>query len=194
MAKKEMMKIGQRIKQLREDSGMDQKELAKKVGILNASLSDYENDKSEPSLKNAMKLAEALGVSIDFLVKGEKEPLDKIIEQKTGLTANAIRTLRRINSYDMDYADIISQLFETQEFLDAITEIGTAKQIILDDASQSSEDLVSFIRMLNRVHKSHGGSNESLQIKCRDIADYHTYEAKDKMRQAIDSIMKEVLK
>lgn len=192
MAEKKKMHIGQCIKRLREEAKMQQKDLAKKVGVTVASLSGYENDISEPSLHTTMKLAEVLGVSIDYLVSGKKEPLQEIIEEKTGLTTNAVRVLMRFNQIDMDYADIVSEIIETTDFQDAITELGTAKQIIAD-IDHVPEELIPFIRHFNKVHKSHGGSNDSMQIKYLDIAEFHAYEAKDKMCKAVDSFIKEVM-
>lgn len=63
-----------RLKEARQNKGLNMAELAEKTGITASAISSYErteeNGKSKPkipSIENAMKLAIALGVSIDWL-------------------------------------------------------------------------------------------------------------------------------
>lgn len=57
-----------RIKDLREDKDMTQKELAKIIGITQATLSDYEVEKTEPKKDIWIKLASFFDVTIDYLM------------------------------------------------------------------------------------------------------------------------------
>lgn len=57
-----------RIKDLREDKDMTQKELAKLLGITQATLSDYEVEKTEPKKDIWIKLASFFDVSVDYLM------------------------------------------------------------------------------------------------------------------------------
>ncbi|SKA89515.1 Helix-turn-helix [Clostridium sp. USBA 49] len=85
--------IGERILRLRIKNEMKQKELADKVGITEATLSRYENGLRSPKGEIVSKLAEALGVSSDYLLgltdevkeqsKNEIKNLDIIPEQFT---------------------------------------------------------------------------------------------------------------
>lgn len=63
--------FSKRLKEAREKAGLKQSELAKKSGVTSATISAYENSDGNkgknPSLDNAMKLANALGVSLDWL-------------------------------------------------------------------------------------------------------------------------------
>ena len=56
-----------RVKSLRCNAGLTQEELGKKCGLSQNSISDIENYKTTPSIKNALDLAEALEVSVDKL-------------------------------------------------------------------------------------------------------------------------------
>lgn len=56
-----------RIKLLREKSGMQQKELAAKLGISPNTLSQYENNKREPGVDIVSAIAKLFGVSIDYV-------------------------------------------------------------------------------------------------------------------------------
>ena len=56
-----------RIKRLRQNTGLSQKEFAEKIGVAAATLSAYENGVKWPSLQTAKKIAEIFNVSIDWL-------------------------------------------------------------------------------------------------------------------------------
>lgn len=60
--------VGNRIKLLREELGLKQDELAKKLNISPSSVGMYETNKREPNNEITIKLADFFGVSIDFLL------------------------------------------------------------------------------------------------------------------------------
>lgn len=62
------MAIGERIKALRTERGWSQAELGKAVGTDSQRISRYENGKLNPSLPAVLRFAEALDVSVDYLV------------------------------------------------------------------------------------------------------------------------------
>ena len=61
------MIFSERLKTLRKEKKLTQKELAEQIGIKQNSYSDWETGKNEPSLENLIKLADLLEVSIDWL-------------------------------------------------------------------------------------------------------------------------------
>lgn len=63
---------GKRIARLREHLGIQQKELARQAGISVTYLSEIENDKRRMGSDALLRLADALGVSMDYLVRGEE--------------------------------------------------------------------------------------------------------------------------
>lgn len=63
-----METIGQRISRARRYLNINQKELASKAQITEASLSRYENEIREPKSAVLTRLAEALDVSTDYLL------------------------------------------------------------------------------------------------------------------------------
>ncbi|HHX27497.1 MAG TPA: helix-turn-helix transcriptional regulator [Firmicutes bacterium] len=68
-----MAVIGKRIKRLREQRERKQRDLAKQLGVSQATLSNWERGFSEPPYAMLVKLAEALGVSpADLLGTGEE--------------------------------------------------------------------------------------------------------------------------
>ena len=60
--------FGQRLARLRKDKGFTQVELAKKVGIIQVLVSDYEHDKIRPNPDVLVRFALALAVSADELL------------------------------------------------------------------------------------------------------------------------------
>ena len=68
------VELGKRIKLLRSEKSISQEELAKKIGVHTNHLSRYERDLTSPSIDVVIKMADALDVSIDFLIFGDMKP------------------------------------------------------------------------------------------------------------------------
>lgn len=69
-----MTSVGKRIKIQRVKLGLSQEELASKMNLSIGILSKWERDKSEPSFKSTLKLAEALEVPKDYFFYSTPEP------------------------------------------------------------------------------------------------------------------------
>lgn len=63
--------MGERIKELRKDFRLTQNELADKLGIKPTTLSNYENDVSEPPLETVMKILRLFSTGFDWLITGK---------------------------------------------------------------------------------------------------------------------------
>jgi len=72
----EFMRVGQRLRQLREMAGWSQGELSRKANVPQAIISRVENGQQYGiTLENARRLARALGVTIDLLAgAGDERP------------------------------------------------------------------------------------------------------------------------
>lgn len=67
------MTFGEKVKNERNRLGLNQDELAKKIGVTRRVISSYENDSSRPrGTERYKKLAEALGVSINYLLSEDE--------------------------------------------------------------------------------------------------------------------------
>ena len=60
-------KIGSFIQQKRKDKGLTQKQLAKKAGLSNQSISFYEANRRKPKIETWKRLADFFGVSVPYL-------------------------------------------------------------------------------------------------------------------------------
>lgn len=71
-AKGEQVSLGQTVRQRRQFLEITQQELAQDLGITPQHISLIEQDKTAPSLAIVPKLAEQLGVTIDYLLTGKE--------------------------------------------------------------------------------------------------------------------------
>jgi transcriptional regulator with XRE-family HTH domain len=66
--------FGDRLRHSREEKGLSQAELAQKTGFQPSAISHFESGRRAPSFDNLKKLADALAVSIDYLLGRESLP------------------------------------------------------------------------------------------------------------------------
>ncbi len=59
------------LKDLREEKGLSQRDLAKKLKVSNVSVSNWEKDLKKPQYENIKLIAEYFGVSCDYLMGNE---------------------------------------------------------------------------------------------------------------------------
>ncbi len=67
--KSESEKLGRNLKRIRLEKGISQNKIAHTLGIDRAFISNIENGKTNPTLATIAKLAKAIGVSSDELLK-----------------------------------------------------------------------------------------------------------------------------
>jgi transcriptional regulator with XRE-family HTH domain len=63
--------LGRRVTELRERRGLLQRDLASRAGLSVSFLSEVENDHRTPGAEVLLRLADALGASLDYLLRGE---------------------------------------------------------------------------------------------------------------------------
>lgn len=64
--------FGKSIKELRLEEGITQRELAKRLGVCNQTISFWEKGQREPDLDSLVAIAKYFHVSIDFLLGTEE--------------------------------------------------------------------------------------------------------------------------
>ena len=65
------MTFAQKLKELRNRSGMSQEKLAEKVGVSRQAITKWETDKGAPEMENLLALSDLFGVSVDELLGRE---------------------------------------------------------------------------------------------------------------------------
>ncbi|MFT4143331.1 MAG: helix-turn-helix transcriptional regulator [Mobilitalea sp.] len=85
------MDLGNRIKTEREKLNMSQDELAQKMDISRQAISKWETGNSYPDIEKILKLSQIFNLSLDELVKGDKNFQDNLIKEgRTNLTGLTI--------------------------------------------------------------------------------------------------------
>lgn len=76
------MLFGKRLKKLRKEAGITQKELADEIGVNRATIAGYETKGKEPSYDTLIKIARALNCSLDVLLgyQSKEDPSDTKIK------------------------------------------------------------------------------------------------------------------
>jgi len=67
--KSEAEKLGRNLKRIRTQKGITQGDIAKSLGVSRGFVSNAENGKTNPTLATITKLANAVGVTTDELLK-----------------------------------------------------------------------------------------------------------------------------
>lgn len=127
----ELMSIGENIKQIRKNKGLTQNELAKDIGISRSYLGDLEKNRRNPSTETIEKLSKKLGVSVLYLITGEKTFNDIIHSEKDAILSKDVIT----NLYD-------PMINTKREFIlknllaisDNITDLGVVQIFYLSEA------------------------------------------------------------
>jgi transcriptional regulator with XRE-family HTH domain len=66
--------FGDRLRKVRESKGLNQAQLAEKSGLQPSAVSHFEMGRRSPSFDNLKRLADALSVTIDYLLGRQLEP------------------------------------------------------------------------------------------------------------------------
>ena len=83
------MKISEKLKLLRIESGCSQSQIAKELYVSFQAISNWETGKTYPDIRNLIKLSDFYNVSLDELIK-EDEQLKKRLETNTSNTWKTI--------------------------------------------------------------------------------------------------------
>lgn len=66
------MTLGERIRKRRQELRLTQQQLAEALSVTSQHVSAIEQDKRAPSLTSLARIAEELGVSLDYLITGKE--------------------------------------------------------------------------------------------------------------------------
>jgi transcriptional regulator with XRE-family HTH domain len=102
-----------RLKQLREEKGWSQGDLAEKLGVKRTAIANYEQAVSFPPLPALEKMAKVFGVSLDGLVWGAVSPEEAIRDRNL---LEAFRRMDRLNHRaKASLLDVIEAVLEREE-------------------------------------------------------------------------------
>lgn len=135
------MTVGERIKKIRLEKGLTQKQLAEKCGIDSANLRKYESGRQNPKIETVEKIANALGVNPMLLVYGEElsQTLKSINEVEEAINRNKRIFAREPNDEDMQY--IINSNNRTKLKQDTIAKYDSLNTLGQQKANEYITDL-----------------------------------------------------
>ena len=93
------MNIGTILKELRIQNGFSQAQLAEKVGVRTTVISRWETASVKPNLEVSIKLANALGVSMDVfcgIASTKASTLEKLAKMASSLPKNKVKALELV--------------------------------------------------------------------------------------------------
>lgn len=163
------MTIGEKIKRMRTEKKLTQKQLADRMGVTQSHVWQYENGLANPSDKQIKKFADALGISVNELLSAEESNKTenksrtmtvgeriREIRQKAGLTQKQLAdrmgvTPSHIGQYERGLRRPSNE--KIKKFADALNipfEILLADQI--DNMVQADKDNANHKRVSYRVY------------------------------------------
>jgi transcriptional regulator with XRE-family HTH domain len=99
-----------RFRQLRRQKNLSQAELGKIVGIHYTHIGRYERGLSKPNSETVKRLAEALGVTTDYLIEGETDEVAKARLEDRELL-NQFREIEKLPENDKSVVKIFLDAF-----------------------------------------------------------------------------------
>ncbi len=99
-----MVDISNKMILLRKEKGLSQTDLAKLVGCSREIISKYEKDNVNPSIDIAKKIADAFGVSLDYLVG---EGINASFDKKT------VQRIQEIESMKPEFKECIFRMLDS---------------------------------------------------------------------------------
>ena len=109
------MDLGSKITELRKQKGWSQNELAKNIEVSREIVGRYERNDAAPSIDIANRMADAFGVSLDYLVGNSDQEMDKA-------TLNRIQEVTKLSPKEKELVF---------EFLDAFITKAKLKTLML---------------------------------------------------------------
>lgn len=96
------MSFGKKVFEVRKSKAISQAELAKLIGTKAPVIGRYERDEAKPSIEVATKIAQALEVSLDYLVGNTEMELDTV----------AIKRIEDISKMEPEEKDTIYKVID----------------------------------------------------------------------------------
>lgn len=82
------MEIGSRLKNARNEHGLTQEQVAEELGVSRQSISNWENNRSYPDIISVIKLSDLYSISLDELLKEDKNMIRHLAESTDAVTSS----------------------------------------------------------------------------------------------------------
>lgn len=110
------MEFAKQLKLFRKKRGLNQTDLAHKIGVSESSISRYERAEIEPTIGIVIQIASVLGCSIDELVTSKKE----LNEENLSYIQRLENVMTRLADDDIEGLHRIIEAFEAKSMLNIL--------------------------------------------------------------------------
>jgi transcriptional regulator with XRE-family HTH domain len=118
--------LGKRLKLLRNEKKLYQKDIAKELNLTQESISFYESGKREPDYKTLIKFADFYGVSVDYLLGRTDTRTNVTLNTKK---YNRLHNIDRLHSCNSLYSDIDCLSVESQKEIKKLVDLYKIKEM-----------------------------------------------------------------
>lgn len=88
---------------LRDEKGLKDAEIAKKAGVTRSTFSDWKNGRSTPKHEKLIKIADVLGVTIEYLTTGKDS---RFTEEMADIDSKLFSLNKRLKEYALKLASL----------------------------------------------------------------------------------------
>ena len=139
---------GDRIRTAREGRGLTQDVLARAAPVSKGFLSDVENNKRNISVEYALRIADALGISLDYLMRGEQGKAE-VAREPVKIPPELSRAAQEL---DLTYTETLT-LLEAHEAVVARRSDSSVAQRTADDWKKLHEAIKEVYPNASKSHK-----------------------------------------
>mgnify|MGYP000220016342 FL=1 len=82
------MKIGEKLRDARNQKGLTQEEVADEIHVSRQTISNWENNRSYPDIISVILLSDLYQMSLDVLLKGDKDMIEHLNESTDIVNSN----------------------------------------------------------------------------------------------------------
>lgn len=101
-----------RLRELREQKGISQQNLADILNVSQQSIYKYENGLTEPSISILKDIAKYFDTSIDYIVERTDNPSIDHVQIEVYYSQNQIDHIKKYSSLDIESQDLIDKLVD----------------------------------------------------------------------------------
>ncbi len=102
------MLLAKRMKELRMDRGLTQRELGEIINVTKVSICCYENGTRTPTLETLLDLANYFEVDLDYLLGRDKKVDSKPNEKTIRMAKEEIELMKELRKYETVYQLVIA--------------------------------------------------------------------------------------
>ncbi len=132
-----METVGERIKHLRINNKMTQKEFSEKIGVGRSTLAGYETNQIEPSLNVIFKISSEFGIRPSYFLRTMSVEYPKVEDDKIDILVKLDELMELISSQDV-YADKKKIKVESD-----------LSRLIYFEVKQARESIIQTIKILS---------------------------------------------